>query len=70
VAGGGKVSRQAETIGWPMLLRADSLDDDLLAETLDRCLAPAARELAASCAARAARGLDGVRERLLAALGS
>jgi hypothetical protein len=67
VAGGDKVSRQAAALGWPVLLRADELDGAALESALDRCLDPETRLLAAECAARAARALEGLREQLLAA---
>lgn len=57
VPGGGKVSRQCASIGWPNLLRLDELDDSRLDEALKLTLGREARELAAECAARAVSGV-------------
>jgi hypothetical protein len=53
VPGGGKVQRQAESIGWPAVVRADALDDERLHEAFEYCLSDAARARAKDCAARA-----------------
>lgn len=52
VAGGAKVSRQAERLGWPWCFPADA-PLDVLRRALDDCLAPAARDEAAAVARRA-----------------
>jgi hypothetical protein len=54
IAGGAKVRRQAESVGWPAVFTADGLTDAALAERLDWCLTPAARAAADACG-RAAR---------------
>jgi polysaccharide pyruvyl transferase len=54
VAGGAKISRQAETVGWPVVRSADRLDDEELGGLFDYCLTPAARNLARTCAEQAA----------------
>jgi hypothetical protein len=52
-AGGAKLARQAETIGWPICFVADDLDSRALEEALDYCLTDGARTLARACAERA-----------------
>jgi len=64
VAGGAKIRRQAETIGWPILLDGEKASDEDLRRAFDFCLTPQARELAQQCAARACRLLESVREEL------
>ncbi|WP_134725092.1 polysaccharide pyruvyl transferase family protein [Paracoccus luteus] len=53
IAGGDKVTRQAELLRWPEVLALDSATDDDLDAALARCLAPDARGRAMACAARA-----------------
>jgi hypothetical protein len=52
VAGGAKVTRQAQSLGWPHLA-AEAVSQESLARAFDACLAPEARERARECAARA-----------------
>ena len=52
-AGGAKLARQAETVGWPICFTADRLDSNALEEALDYCLTEEARSLARECADRA-----------------
>jgi hypothetical protein len=52
VAAGGKVSAQAEALGWPALVRADEATPSVLAGKLDWCLSTAGRERAGAVAAR------------------
>lgn len=47
VAGGDKVTRQAQELGWPEVFDAEAASDDDLAAALVRCLSPEARERAA-----------------------
>jgi hypothetical protein len=67
VAGGAKITRQAQTIGWPYVFAADATDEDLSA-ALDECLAAPARERARACAERARARLAETRAAFLAAL--
>jgi Polysaccharide pyruvyl transferase len=67
VAGGAKVRRQAEALGWP-LLAADGLTAAALADTFDWCLTDEAREQARVCAQGAVADLAPVRDAFLAAL--
>jgi hypothetical protein len=66
VAGGGKIGRQAEALGWPVVLAADGLDDAALGAALDYCLTAAARAAARDCAERAAVALRRARDEFLA----
>lgn len=68
VAGGAKLRRQADTIGWPVVFNADAATDDALRRAFDHCLTPAARAEAAACATRAAEQVEGIRRRFVAAL--
>jgi len=65
VAGGAKVRRQAEALGWPVVLAADDLREPDLAAALDRCLQPDLRALARACAERAREQLADVSRELL-----
>src|SRR4029079_9972403 len=53
VAGGAKIRRQAETIGWPMVFDGAAIDEQELAKAFAWCLTEEARRQAAQCAARA-----------------
>jgi hypothetical protein len=68
ITGGAKVRRQAETIGWPVVLAAESLTDTALAHALEYCLGPEARELARARRDRAVEALRDLERDLLAAL--
>jgi Polysaccharide pyruvyl transferase len=68
VAGGAKIRRQAEAIGWPYVHVADELSDTDLNIALDACLTQDARLLAQACAARAANEIDRIRSRFLATM--
>lgn len=59
IAGGDKVSRQAEVLGWPEIHAIDAVSDAELSAALARVLQPAARAEAAACAARARASLAG-----------
>jgi hypothetical protein len=52
-AGGAKVMRQAETVGWPVCFPGDRLDPAALEDALDYCLTDEARSRARACAERA-----------------
>ena len=58
VAGGAKIQRQAETIGWPAILAGQTVTDEDLSRTFDFCLTQEGRDSARQCAVRAARLLD------------
>ena len=69
VAGGAKVTRQAEALGWTTVLAAESLDERTLAEAFSECLTEEARSRARAVAPRAAAALAVVREQFVAAFG-
>lgn len=66
VAGGAKVLRQAETIGWPARFTADTATDEALARAFDFCLTAEARAAADQCRARAAATVERLGERFVA----
>jgi hypothetical protein len=53
VSGGGKVSRQARALGWPVAFDMETLNAEALDEALRYCLTEEARMQARECAARA-----------------
>lgn len=57
-AGGAKLRRQAETIGWPVILNVDNLSHQALQDALDYCLTDTARIKARECRDRAASVLQ------------
>lgn len=61
VAGGAKVSRQAEALGWPWCFPAD-VSVERLAEAFDECLTAEARRRARAVRSRARRVLAGVHD--------
>jgi Polysaccharide pyruvyl transferase len=65
---GAKIRRQAEAVGWPVVLTADELSEKALHEAMDYCLAPEARSTARSCAKRAAKLLQATRAGFVGAL--
>ena len=67
-AGGAKIKRQAETIGWPMVFTADALTDESLQEAFTYCLSDAAVAKAKECAEHANRMITDMRQELLLAL--
>ncbi len=68
IVGGAKVYRQAQTIGWPVVFRADEISDVSLAEAFDYCLGEEARTCARECRRRAESGLSSLRDEFLTAL--
>jgi hypothetical protein len=67
ILGGAKVSRQAETVGWPACLRVDDLSDEMLAHHFEWCLRIEARAKARRCANYAAARTADIRQQLLEA---
>jgi hypothetical protein len=65
VAGGGKISRQAASVGWPVVLRADVMTDTALERALDRCLGGELETEVASCALRGAQAAEDVRRQFV-----
>jgi hypothetical protein len=65
VAGGAKIRRQAESIGWPVILDGETASDGALLAAYEYCLTGAAREQARHCGARARTALADVEEQFL-----
>jgi hypothetical protein len=68
VRGGGKVTCQAATIGWPAILSGRGADAAAVGCALDWCLGTEGRGHAARCAATARRRVLETREEFLGAL--
>jgi hypothetical protein len=68
IPGGTKIRRQAETIGWPVVLTLDALTDTALRKALTYCLTEAGRQTSRECAQRATKMVEGVRDAFVAAL--
>jgi polysaccharide pyruvyl transferase WcaK-like protein len=68
VAGGAKIRRQAETIGWPLVFTADTLYDETLQRAFDYCLTGDARAKARECRERAIRMVREVRDEFISSL--
>jgi hypothetical protein len=61
VAGGGKIRRQAEAIGWPYVMPIEAVSDVALRQALADCMTTEARALAQECASRARLMVEQVR---------
>jgi len=68
VAGGAKIKRQAETLGWPVVFVADALEERAIADAFDYCLTESARAKARACADRARAILGRARNEFLTGL--
>jgi hypothetical protein len=68
VVGGGKIRRQAETIGWPCVLPVESVTDEALQDAFRYCLTSEARAKAKDCASRARMRIEQVRAEFIEAL--
>lgn len=68
IAGGAKIRRQAETVGWPVVFTADALTDEALQDAFDYCLTEEARGRALACRERARQMVQGVRDEFVADL--
>ena len=66
VAGGAKIRRQCQAVGWRVTMSADELTDERLAGAFEYCLSDAARAESRACASSAVAKLAEVRERLRA----
>jgi hypothetical protein len=66
--GGGKIVRQAETLGWPVCFEVNELDDTALDQALQYCLGEEARSRAVVCSGRAREGINQIREELMEVL--
>jgi hypothetical protein len=68
IAGGAKVSRQAERLGWPALLKVEELTDEALERAFSWCLTSEARSAAIACRDRALGDIDRLRNDFVSAL--
>jgi hypothetical protein len=68
VAGGAKIKRQAEAVGWPVVFGAQGVTEQALRQAFDYCLSPAARAKASECRARAVEKTQHVRQEFLRVL--
>lgn len=68
VEDGAKVSRQAEAVGWPVVLRPDALDDDAVARAFEYCLGEEARATASQARERGMAGAAAIEAEFVAAL--
>jgi hypothetical protein len=68
IAGGGKVSGQAQALDWPAAVDVDAADQDQLRRLLAWCLTPEAKRRASQCVEAAGGDLEVSRQSLLAAL--
>ena len=68
IAGGAKICRHAQTIGWPVVFAADEVTDEALERALDYCLSEPARAAASRCAERARKMVEKVRDDFVAAI--
>ena len=65
IAGGAKVTRQAELLGWTACFQVESVTDEQLREAFDYCLTAEARAKARECAGAARDTLADLRQRFL-----
>jgi Polysaccharide pyruvyl transferase len=68
IAGGAKVRRQADAVGWPIAFNADQISDSLLGKAFDRCLSEEMRRQAARCGHAAREQVAALRKELIATL--
>lgn len=68
ITGTGKVWRQAQALGWPLVFNLEMLSDQALNEGLDYCLSEAARVKACECRDRARQQLLELREAFTSAM--
>ena len=64
IAGGAKVQRQMQAIGWPVCFLAETLTDDEFQAAFEYCLTPDARDRARQCRERARDVLSELPSRL------
>jgi len=68
VVGGGKIRRQAETLGWPCVLPVETLTEQVLQDAFNYCLSTEARAKAKACAELARERVEAVRTEFIGAL--
>jgi hypothetical protein len=67
-AGGAKIRRQAQTVGWPVLFTVENLSDETLRRAFDFCLTAEARAVARRCGDQAANKVETMGREFVAAL--
>lgn len=67
-AGGAKIKRQAETIGWPVMFTVDELTDEALQKAFDYCLTQEARTKVKECCERAKKMVQEARNEFITSL--
>ena len=67
VAGGHKVSRQAESLAWPYVYMAEDIDDEILRNTFEYCLSAPARDEVARCREAARANVAAIRDTFMEA---
>jgi Polysaccharide pyruvyl transferase len=68
IAGGAKLRRQAETIGWPLVFTTDTVTHEALQRAFDYCLTKGARAEAAACCKRAMKKARDLHDKFMTAL--
>ncbi|MBZ5609852.1 MAG: polysaccharide pyruvyl transferase family protein [Acidobacteriia bacterium] len=68
VAGGAKIRKQADALGWSPVFIADQLNDDEMQKAFEDCLSAEARRKACECRQRAQRILAPVADQFIAGL--
>ncbi len=66
IRGGGKISRQADAIGWPLVFPRDEVTDDALQRAFEFCLTAEARDQATHCRETAVEKVSRVRAKFIA----
>jgi polysaccharide pyruvyl transferase WcaK-like protein len=70
VAGGAKLTRQAQALGWPVVFHVEHATDAALEKAFDYCVTAEAKNAAARCRDQAVASLAEVREQFVAAVGA
>ena len=68
ISGGAKITSQVKVLNWPILLNAESLDENKLLGAFNYCLTRGARIKAMECAAVAIKKIETLKESLLSQL--
>lgn len=70
IAGGAKIRRQANVLGWPHCYLTEEATDEVMDQAFKACLSDAGHALARQCAQKAEQLLRGIDSELIAALRS
>jgi polysaccharide pyruvyl transferase WcaK-like protein len=65
IAGGAKITRQVQVVGWPVLFNGDILDDEALLKAFEYCLTSEARHKAIECRDRAICMVEPLKQRFI-----